>query len=1272
MPSTKMNWLTGGGEAGELIRAKDWSSTPLGPIEEWPQSLRTAVSLCLSSTFPILIAWGPEDIQIYNDAYRPICGPKHPEAIGQNFKICWATALPVVGDAFDRAHEGEGTYIRDQRMFLDRYGYLEEAFMTFSFSPIGVESGEVGGVFHPISESTDKVLGARRTAVLRDVSAAIAKSLSIEELCQALTLRYESMELDLPFVLFYQLNGNTLQRKGVAGVSSDSRMAPQSVELDNFELNIELKNTEGWPFEKLMQSLAITEVNDLQTRFGSEPSGPYPEAPTSALMLPIMVVGSERPFGFLIAGVSARRALDAEYSDFYALLSNAVSTAVANVVAYQHEQRKAEELAEIDRAKTAFFSNVSHEFRTPLTLMVGPLEDALADSDEPLGDAQRQRLEVTHRNSLRLLKLVNALLDFSRIEAGRAKGNFAATNLAQLTEDLSGVFRSTIEKAGLRYDVTVADLGEAVYLDRDMWEKIVFNLLSNAFKFTFSGSIAVTLMRVEGFARLEISDTGSGIAEEELPRVFERFHRIENSKGRTYEGTGIGLAMIQELVKLHKGKIGVTSEPGKGSTFYVEIPFGTAHVPSAELAGANNQGDAVVTEPADTLGTSFIQEAQGWLPESQQATEGLPPQPVMHSGQSTLNSDAVPIRILLADDNSDMRGYLRRLMENYAVVETCGDGEAAYQAICRERPDVVVSDVMMPVLDGFGLIEKVRNNQAIKDVPIILLSARAGEEAKIEGLAAGADDYLVKPFSANELLSRVKYQVDAARRRKAAQSELALSEQYFRSLVDASTAIIWTCDATGYCTYLSRRWGEVTGRDTNLDLGYGWIDNVHPEDQQHTRDTFLSATNSLSPFNIIYRLRHANGDYRWAIDSGAPLFDKGIVTGFVGTVVDVHDERVAKDSMELLANDLTEINQRQNEFLVTLAHELRNPLAPIRSGLEIMRLSTSANQRVNNIHQMMDRQVNHLTHLVDDLLDIARITKGKINLKKERVALKTVLTNAVEISMPLIEAHHHELIVDIREQDLTIDADPHRITQVISNVLNNAAKYTPNGGKIVVTAFAEGDAAVLTVKDTGIGLSTEALSTVFELFSQIQTEVDRAQGGLGIGLHLVKRLVDLHDGSVAVSSLGKGKGSTFIIRLPRVVTAQVSQNVETSTSTESATALRILIVDDNRDGAETLATLMEYCGHTACTAGNGKDALALAAEALPHIVFLDIGLPDMSGYEVAVEMRKMASLKHTRFVALTGRGAETDKAQALAVGFDYHLTKPASLDRLNEILSSSA
>jgi len=579
---------------------------------------------------------------------------------------------------------------------------------------------------------------------------------------------------------------------------------------------------------------------------------------------------------------------------------------------------------------------------------------------------------------------------------------------------------------------------------------------------------------------------------------------------------------------------------------------------------------------------------------------------------------------------------------------------------------------MMPVLDGFGLIKKVRANELTKDVPIILLSARAGEEAKIEGLEAGADDYLVKPFSANELLSRVKSQVEAARRRQSAQAELARSEEYFRSLVDTSTAIIWTTDTTGHCTYLSKRWYEVTGRETALDLGFGWIENIHPEDRPPSQEAFLLAMQSGAPFNLVYRLRHADGIYRWMVDSGAPLFDQaGAAIGFIGTVVDVHEERVTKDALQLVAQDLTEINQRQNEFLVTLAHELRNPLAPIRNGLEIMRLSASTNQRVTNVHQMMDRQVDHLTHLVDDLLDIARITKGKINLKKERVDLKTVLTNAVEISMPLVESNQHELVIDIRDQNLYIDADPHRITQVISNVLNNAAKYTPNGGKICVTVFAEQSDAVITISDNGIGLSPEALSTVFELFSQIQSEVDRAQGGLGIGLHLVKRLLDLHDGAVSVTSPGKGKGSTFTIRLPRILTAKASEETTEGTHVTASMALRVLIVDDNLDGAETLSMLMEYCGHTSYTASTGTAALALAAEAIPDVVFLDIGLPDMSGYEVATAMRKLPSLQRTRFVALTGRGAETDKAEAIAAGFDYHLTKPASLDRLNEILSNA-
>jgi len=1246
---------------GKLIRSMDWSDSPLGPIEEWPQSLRTAVSLCLSSTFPILIAWGPHDIQIYNDAYRPICGAKHPQSMGEDFKICWATALPVVGDAFDRAHHGEGTYIRDQRMFLDRYGYLEEAFMTFSFSPIRVESGEVGGVFHPISESTDKVLGARRTSCLRDLSAGLAKCLSIEEFCQGLVLRHESLSLDVPFTLFYQLEGDILHRRGIAGLDAASPMAPATVALDI---------AHEWPFAQAMQSRAIVQVDDLVARFGEHVAGPYPESPTQAVILPVVAAGSDLPFGFLVAGVSARRALDAEYLDFYALLSNAVGTSITNMLVYQHEQRKAEELAEIDRAKTTFFSNISHEFRTPLTLMVGPLDDALADASEPLGPAQRTRLEVTHRNSQRLLKLVNALLDFSRIEAGRARAHFVATDLAALTADLASVFRSTIEKAGLVFDVRIEALDEPVFVDRDMWEKVIFNLLSNAFKFTFEGKIGVTLERVAGVARLAVTDTGSGIAAEELPRVFERFHRIENSQGRTYEGTGIGLALIQELVKLHHGRIGATSTPGRGSTFHVEIPFGTEHLDASEIAGR----DMVAVSRDSQPGIAFIQEAQAWLPDAQVrdvAPASTQSPPVAQATHVAPPGDAgAPVHILIADDNRDMREYLKRLLESYATVQACADGEAAYAAVCAAPPDLVLSDVMMPVLDGFGLLAKIKGNHATREVPVILLSARAGEEAKIEGIQAGADDYLVKPFSANELLSRIKGQVDASRRRQAERAALALSEQYFRSLVDDSTAIIWTCDQAGRSTYLSRRWYDFSGQQDGADAGAGWIEGVHPDDRQEASASLLACCRAGRAFRHVHRLLHAGGSYRWAVVSGTPLFDQaGTGIGFVGSVVDVHDEREAKRTLEVLADDLAKINQRQNEFMVTLAHELRNPLAPIRNGLEVIKMLGSDNERQRGIHQMMERQVRHLSHLVEDLLDIARITEGKIKLQKQHVSMKEAFSDAVEISMPLIEKNQHKLIVEVPDPHLIIDADPNRITQVISNVLNNAAKYTPAGGKIEVASHVEGDTAVITVTDNGIGLSPEHIASVFSMFSQIQTEVDRAQGGLGIGLHLVKRLVDLHDGEVSVVSPGLGLGCTFSIRLPRVLQQAPGGRSGRQVQSGRARVLDILIVDDNVDSAEMLSMLMDYHGHAARIATTGRDALRLAGATAPDVVFLDIGLPDMSGYEVAAELRKIPGLQQARFVALTGRGAEADKLSATAAGFDHHLTKPASIERLIEILA---
>jgi PAS domain S-box-containing protein len=753
-------FLSGGGEMGKLIRSMDWSKTALGPISSWPQSLRTSVSLCLSSTFPILIAWGDETIQIYNDSYRPICGAKHPEAMGMNFRVCWETALAVVGDAFTRGQHGEGTYINDQRMMLDRYGYLEEAWMTFSFAPIRDESGGVGGIFHPITETTVKMLSGRRTQVLRDLGAAIGKAKTIEDICHFTEEQYKDYQLDIPFLMIYEFDSEN----GVAKLLSASGLAEGAL-LRAEKIDLKNLSTDAWPLAGVRASGEMTAVNELEKRFGGFTCEPYPETPTSAVILPLKISGQEDVFGFVIAGVSARRALDQDYLNFYNLLENTYNTAISNVYAYEQEQKRAEALAAIDRSKTAFFSNVSHEFRTPLTLMLGPLEDLLNRTS--LDDTIKVPVEATHRNALRLLKLVNNLLDYSRVEAGRVQAAYQQTDLVELTTDLSSSFRSIIEKAGMELSVSIEPLTDAIYVDRQMWEKIVLNLLSNAFKYTLQGEISVILKQLGNRVVLIVQDTGVGIPEKELPHMFERFHRVENSAGRTHEGTGIGLSLVHELVHLHGGDISVSSTEGEGSIFRVSVPTGTAHLPQENVLSTEK-----IVETGALKG-AFIQEAISLLQnEARSATNDKITETAGDLSSQQDESISLETRILIVDDNGDMRAYLTRLLEPYFTIYTAINGLEALTLINEALPDLVLSDMMMPVMDGKAMLEKIRSDQATENLPVIFLSARAGEEARIDGLEAGADDYLVKPFSAAELLTKVRAQIKINKARGLAAEQL--------------------------------------------------------------------------------------------------------------------------------------------------------------------------------------------------------------------------------------------------------------------------------------------------------------------------------------------------------------------------------------------------------------------------------------------------------------------------------------------------------------------
>ena len=436
-----------------------------------------------------------------------------------------------------------------------------------------------------------------------------------------------------------------------------------------------------------------------------------------------------------------------------------------------------EKLKELDRAKTAFFSNVSHEFRTPLTLILGPVEEALAGQAKSL---QADSLEVVHRNTLRLFRLVNTLLEFTRLEAGRAQVAFEPVDLSAVTVDLAGSFRSLIERAGMRLVVDCPPLPEPVYVDRSHWEKIVLNLMSNAFKFTLQGEIAVSVAWRGDRVELAVRDTGGGIPPEELPRIFERFHRVQASHGRSFEGTGIGLALVQELVRLHGGSVRVSSQPGEGSTFVVAVPRGAAHLPKEQIVRDGSAAGA----PGTTRVAQYVLEASQWLPGGDPTLtapelQDMPSEPAQEPARAQDQA-----RILVVDDNPDMRAYLTRLLGSRWVVEAAEDGQAALAAAKLQPPDLIVSDVMMPRLDGLGLLRSLRGDPATRTIPVIMLSARAGEEAQIEGLGYGADDYLTKPFSARELLARVRTHVDMARLRRQIMAELERANQALELKLD--------------------------------------------------------------------------------------------------------------------------------------------------------------------------------------------------------------------------------------------------------------------------------------------------------------------------------------------------------------------------------------------------------------------------------------------------------------------------------------------------------
>ena len=1236
--------LRGPGEVRALMRACDWGATPLGPPDGWAPSLRAVVRVMLTSRFAMWMAWGPDLTFLCNDAYLPTVGIKRDWVIGSRSDKVWAEIWPDIGPRIEHVlATGEATWDEALLLYLERSGFAEETYHTFSYSPLSDDAGATTGMLCVVAEVTERVIGERQLRVLRDVGTTLAAASTRAEVMAGLESCLAAGVPDVPFALVYLVNQAGSPR--LAARHDPEGHVSWASTLSGKSTGADVDNAALWPFGDAAHGAVLVDLDRIPDT---------EDAPRQALIAPITSAEGGEPVGYLVAALNSHRSFDTAYRGFVELLTAQIAAAIARADEYERARERADALAELDRAKTAFFSNVSHEFRTPLTLMLGPLEDALGA--EAVSSEQRERLEIAHRNALRLLRLVNSLLDFSRIEAGRVEASYRPTDLAALTADLASSFRSATDKAGLRLTIDTPELSQAAFVDRDMWEKIVLNLISNAFKFTFEGEIEVALREQDGAARLTVRDTGTGIPANQIDRLFDRFHRVEGARGRSFEGSGIGLALVRELVRQHHGEIDVESAEGRGSAFHVTIPLGTAHLP----------GDQVVSAADETATASraqgFVEEALRWLPGDAGdalldagAARDLPHRDAADATQGGRQ------RVVLADDNADLRVYICRLLvERGYDVEPVADGEAALLAVRARRPDILITDVMMPRLDGFGLLRAVRGDASLRDLPVIMLSARAGDDAKVEGLDAGADDYLTKPFSARELLARVAANVAMAKLRREAAEAVSASEAIARAqaervqlALDAGAIIgtwVWDVQANHFVG------GERFARSFGLDpercrAGIPLEEvmaSVHEDDRARVEDEIGAALRRGGPYRCEYRVRQHDGVFRWIEANGRVDQDaSGAAIRFPGVLIDIEHRHAIEAALRELNEKLesrvqSAIEQREQaeaalrhsqkmeavgQLTGGIAHDFNNLLAGISGSLQILEarvaqgrldavpryvdLAQGATKRAAALtqrllafsrRQTLDPKPTALNRLIADLEDLVRRSCGP------NVAVEVVGTAGL---WPIL-------------------VDQNQLENAILNLCINARDAMPDGGRLTIETankwlderaarerdLPAGQYVSLCVTDTGIGMSKDIIERIFEPFF---TTKPLGQG-TGLGLSMIYGFVRQSNGQVRVYS-EVGRGTTMCLYFPRYhgdASDRVSGEHETA-EFETGYGETVLVIDDEQTVRMLIVDLLQDAGYRVLEAGDGAEGLKiLQSETRIDLMISDVGLPGgMNGRQVA-------------------------------------------------------
>ncbi len=1101
----------------DLIRSFDWSSTPLGHVAGWPDSLKAAVRILVTSRFPMWMAWGPQLTFLYNDAYaRVTLGKKHPWALGKPAPEVWHEIWNEIGPRIERVMKtGEASWDETLVLFLERSGFPEETYHTFSYSPLSGANDQIEGMLCVVMEDTQRVRGERQLTSLSTLAGALVDANEKREAFAAIE-RGLAGQKDIPFALVYFFEGNSSKLCLVAhsGITPGHPAAPR--EFDSESLGC------PWPVDILFNSNRGMTIDRLEDLFPDLPNAVWNRPPHQARLVPIFRRGQEKAAGVFIAALNPYRQFDASYENFLDLAAGQIAASITNAEAYESERNRAEELANLDRAKTAFFSNISHELRTPLTLILGPIEDSLLNQVPPTQDS----LQMLHRNALRLLKLVNGLLDFVRIEVGRTRATYQPTDLSLLTTQLASVFRSAVERAGLKLVVECPPLPEPVYVDREMWEKIVLNLLSNALKATFDGEIRVSLSCDKTGAFLTVKDTGTGIPERDLPHLFERFSRIEGARRRSHEGSGIGLALVHELVDMHGGTIDVESKFGEGTSFRVHVPFGhERHAPGHVTDNSSPlavQGSAV----------AFVEEALGWLPGSDLLKDQI--EGSVAGGQCDEQAPAgIKPLVLLVDDNQDMREYVRSLLATRFEVIATGNGKTALEEVARRAPDLVLTDVMMPELDGFGLLTALRKNPATAIIPIIMLSARAGEEARIEGVESGADDYLTKPFTARELVARVEAQLKMARmRQEAAEQRAALTQEINRARQLAGEALehvpiaFCTLDREYRITYMNAAALQLSSTSSLSHLGARLWD-LYPALIGSGFEANLRACMEQRVPCEFEQFFAVPGNETWYQFNVYPQPGEGIVLYCRNTTETRKTEQALRRSEQLAA---------AGRLAASIAHEINNPLEAVTNLLFLAKSDTGLSTSSKDLLEIADKELQRLSH----------ITARSLKFYRQRTApaytsVDEVIDSVIYFHDPAIRVRNISVERRYRPAPAVL-CQPGEVQQVFTNLISNALDALPVKGRLLLSVRSatdrEGQQGVaVTVADNGEGMDRYMFERLFHPFV-----TTKGEAGTGLGLWVTKGILDKHNARVKVRSK-QFCGTVFRIFFP--VTGDTSTSPDT-------------------------------------------------------------------------------------------------------------------------------